>query len=74
LQGAFDLLTAPGRAAWLHSPIHSARAKRIVTLATLIGEANDLNRLIEENTRMLEELQHFGLQDFKRFAARLVER
>jgi hypothetical protein len=72
MQGAFELLTAPGRAAWLHSPFHSARAKRVLGLAKLLGREDEIPALIDANARFMMGLNDSGLQDFERFAAQLV--
>lgn len=71
MEGAWQLLASPGRDAWLHSPIHASRAKRVVGLASIMGRVNELERLARENAQLLEELKDPGLLDFKRFVASL---
>lgn len=71
LEGAYQLLTSPGRNAWLHNPIHASRAKRVVGLAKIGGRVDDLAVRVNENIRLLEGLKDPGLQDFKRFVDRL---
>ncbi|MCM2472737.1 hypothetical protein HGO38_04495 [Rhizobium sp. CG5] len=36
MEGAYRLLSAPGKNSWLHNPVLSARAKRVVGLAKLL--------------------------------------
>lgn len=71
LEGAFQLLTSPGRDAWLHSPIHASRAKRVVGLAKVMGRMDELEAQTREGARLLEEIKDPGLLDFKRFVAGL---
>jgi len=68
-EGAYKLLTSPGREAWLHSPIHASRAKRIVGLAKILGRADELPVRARENLLLLEDTKDLGLQDFMRFVA-----
>lgn len=72
MEGAYELLTAAGRDAWLHCPIHAARAKRVVGLAKLLKRNNELAARVEENTRFLEGIKDAGLQDFLNFAANIA--
>lgn len=72
LARAYEMLTSPGRGAWLHSPIHSARAKRIVGLAKLLDREDDINRHIEDSISFMESIKDGGLQDFKRFAKKFT--
>jgi hypothetical protein len=72
--GAYQMLTAPGRGAWLHKPIHAARAKRIIGLVKLLGQSQAMTRCIEENIRMLEDLNDPGLEDFRRFATAIADK
>lgn len=69
LEGAYELLTSPGRTAWLHSPVHAAQAKRIVGLAKILGRTDELAVQIDENFQLLEGMKDFGLQDLQRFVA-----
>lgn len=71
LEGAFQLLTSPGRDASLHKPMHAPRAKRVVGLAKLMGRADELAARARENAQMLEERNDPGLPDFRRFVASL---
>lgn len=71
LEGAYQLLTSPGRDAWLHSPIHSSRAKRIVGLAKIMGRGDELALKAGETAQMLRDLKDPGLPDFNRFVATL---
>jgi hypothetical protein len=71
LEGAYKLLTSPGRDAWLHSPIHASRAKRIVGLAKILGRADEVSVRARENLLLLEDIKDLGLQDFMRFVANL---
>lgn len=70
-EGAYKLLTGPERDAWLHSPIHASRAKRIVGLAKILGRADELSVRARENLLLLEDTKDLGLQDFMRFVANL---
>jgi hypothetical protein len=74
LEGAFQLLTSPGDDAWLHSPIHASRAKRVVGLAKIMGRVDELEERARENSRLLEEMNDPGLPDFERFVASLGQR
>jgi hypothetical protein len=70
LEGAYRLLASPGRGAWLHSPIHASRAKRVVGLAKLLARPEDeLRARVSENIQLLEALADPSLQDLKRFLA-----
>ena len=71
LEGAYELLTIPGRSAALHSPIHLSRAKHIVALAKLLGRMDELSARARESVELLEGTKDAGLQDFKRFVASL---
>lgn len=68
---AYQLLTAPGRQAWLHSPIHASRAKRVVGLAQLMGRAEEARTQAAEQAAALREMKDPGLNDFLRFVASL---
>jgi hypothetical protein len=71
LEAAYQLLTSPGRGAWLHSPIHASRAKRVVALAKILGRTDELQARVNENIQFLERLNDPGLQEFKQFAEQL---
>ena len=71
LEGAYELLVSPGRAAWLHSPIHASRAKRIVGLTKILGRTDELLARASENLQFLESSKDPNLQDFKRFVTGL---
>lgn len=71
LEGAYQMLTSPGRAAWLHSPLHAPRAMRIIGLAKIMGLADELPARANENIQLLEGLNDAGLPDFRRFVDRL---
>lgn len=71
LEGAYQLLTSPGRNAWLHSPIHASRAKRVVALAKIVGRIDELAARVSENVQLLECIKDPGLRDFKRFVDHL---
>lgn len=68
MRNAYRALTLPGSAGWMHSPIHAARAKRIVALAKLLEGSQEMSRRIDENTKFLESTGDSGIQDFKKFA------
>ncbi len=72
MRSAFELLTSPGEESWIHSPIHSVRAKRVLAMAKILGMGDRLAPIASEYERFLEELKDFGAADFKRFAARIV--
>lgn len=67
LESAYQLLTAPGRAAWLHCANHWIRAQRQVGLALLTGRQQELPRIVDDCVRMLEELKDPNLKDFLAF-------
>lgn len=69
LEAGYQLLTSPGRDAWLHNPIHTARSKRVVGLAKILGRTDEFAELVSESLQFLEGTKDFGLQDFKRFIA-----
>lgn len=70
-EGALALLTSPGPQAWLHSPIHASRAKRVVGLAHILGRSHEAATLAQANLRQLEEMHDPGLPDFKKFVSGL---
>lgn len=69
LEGAYELLTAAGKAAWIHSPMHAARSKRVVGLAKLLGKQDEIARYVEQCERLLEDLGDPGIADFRRFVS-----
>ena len=71
MEGAYRLLTSPGRGAWLHSPIHASRAKRVIGLAKIMGRADELAQRADENVQFLEGLNDPQLPGFRRFLDRL---
>jgi hypothetical protein len=71
LEGALRLLTSPGRDAWLHSPIHASRLKRVVGLVKVMGRVDELEARAREGALLLEEIKDPGLLDFKRFVVGL---
>lgn len=71
LEGALQLLTSPGRDAWLHSPIHASRLKRVVGLVKVMGREDELEARAREGALLLEEINDPGLLDFKRFVVGL---
>lgn len=71
LEGALRLLTSPGRDAWLHSPIHASRVKRVVGLVKVMGRVDELEARAREGALLLEEIKDPGLLDFKRFVVGL---
>lgn len=71
LEGALRLLASPGSDAWLHSPIHASRAKRVVGLVKILGRVDELEARAREGAVLLEEINDPGLLDFKRFVAGL---
>lgn len=71
LDGAYNLLTSPGRNAWLHSPIHASRAKRVVGLAKIMGRFEELEARAREGALLLEAMRDPGLLDYRNFVARL---
>jgi hypothetical protein len=71
MEGAYRLLTSPGRGAWLHSPIHASRAKRVIGLAKIMGRPDELAKRANENIQLLEGLNDAQLPDFRRFVDRL---
>lgn len=71
LEGAYQLLTSPGRDAWLHNPVHASRAKRVIGLIKILGRVDELEARAREVALQLEAIGDPGLMDFKRFAASL---
>jgi hypothetical protein len=71
MEGAYKMLTTPGKGAWLHSPIHTARAKRVVGLAKILEKPDDMAARSVENLRLLENIIDIGLRDFRQFVSAL---
>jgi hypothetical protein len=65
---AFDLLSADGKVAWIHSPIHGERAKRVLGLAVLLGYRGRILELIGKYRKTLQEMNDFGLSEFESFS------
>lgn len=71
VDAAFQMLKSPGPEAWLHSPIHASRLKRVIGLAMILGKNDEIPELVRQCLRTLEELKDPGLMSFKRFLADL---
>jgi hypothetical protein len=67
-QNAYALLSNNDQTAWIHCPVHSARAKRAVALALLLGYKDSIPNLIKQNVEFLRQKNDFGLKDFISFS------
>ena len=74
LQNAFEALTPNDRASWLHSPFHGERCKQIVALAFLLGKVGELDGLIQDCSRFLNDRNDSELADFLAFAEEIRRR
>lgn len=72
MEGAYKLLSAHGRDSWLHNPIHSARAKRVVGLAKLLKKEDEIPLKTAEYVNLLESNGSLALADFRDFLSRLA--
>jgi hypothetical protein len=67
LQEALDLLSPRDRSAWLHNPVHGARAKSVVSLAYLLKDQALFDQLAMEQEEYLRSLNDFSLADFQQY-------
>lgn len=66
-ESAFELFGRNDSGVWAYSPIHSARAKRAVGLAHILGRYEQIPALVEKERAFLFEVNDFGLDGFEKF-------
>jgi len=54
---AYEILSRDDHAAWLHSPIHSERAKRACAFLVVLGRRSELQAISERKLSFLESVQ-----------------
>src|SRR5262245_2381792 len=64
LESALEALSGDDKAAWLHMPIHGARAKRAIGLAFLLGQRDKFFEIASAKTEFLTSRNDFDLQSF----------
>ncbi len=74
MNAALEAFSGDDRDAWLHSPVHLARAKRAIGLAFLLRNRARFHQLVETKRALLVARQEWGLQSFLDFAAHLEGR
>lgn len=72
IQNAFLLLADNKNTSWMHCPIHGERAKRALALSILLDNKERIPELVNESTKLLTQLNDFGLQDYLKFSRKLV--
>ncbi|MDQ3519886.1 MAG: hypothetical protein M3466_15980, partial [Gemmatimonadota bacterium] len=70
---ALEALSKNDRTAWLHSPFHDSRCKRIVALAVAYGKSDRVRDLISSCRKFLAEREDPGLKEFTRFLESLEQ-
>lgn len=73
LDEILSVLSGDDASAWLHSPLHGARAQKAVGAAYLLGQKDTFDKLVESKTAFLKERNDFGLSKFVAFANNLSE-
>jgi hypothetical protein len=68
---AYEVLSKDDRDAWLHSPIHSQRAKRACALLVAMGKQSELASLGARKLAFLQAVKDPGATAFARFLAEL---
>ncbi len=64
LENAFEALSNDDRSAWLHQPLHAARAKRAIGIAFLLNKQEKFMKLAKDKSEFLSNIRDFGLQSF----------
>ena len=73
MENALEAFSGDDRAAWLHSPVHGARAKRAIGLAFILNKRDLFVALAEQKTAFLKGRNDFDLQSFLDFKRKLEE-
>lgn len=68
MPSALEILNTPDHRAWLHNPVHEARAKRVLALLWLLGRESELGPALEKNVDFMSSLNDPGLERFRKFA------
>ena len=71
LHAAFEVLARDDREAWLHSPIHAARAKRACAILAVMGRHAELQAVAERKMSFLASLGDPSAGAFASFVAQL---
>ncbi|MFY9620103.1 MAG: hypothetical protein WAQ99_09850 [Pyrinomonadaceae bacterium] len=66
METALAALSGDDKAAWLHSPLHDARARRAIGLAFLLGDREKFSEIAAAKTEFLTARNDFGLESFMR--------
>ena len=74
MEAALEVLGRDDRAAWMHSPLHYARAERALGLAFLVQNKEAFKRLSAEKTKFLTEQKDQMLGKFLDFRDKLESR
>lgn len=64
LESALEALSGDDKTAWLHMPIHGARAKRAIGLAFLLGQREKFLEIASAKTKFLTSRNDLCLQSF----------
>jgi hypothetical protein len=71
---ALQVLSGDDQASRLHAPFHDVRARRAIALAYVLGHIDQLDGLVAEKTRFLQERGDPGLPGFLEFAEEIKRR
>jgi hypothetical protein len=74
METALDALSGDDQAAWLHSPLHDARAVRAIGLAFLLGDRERFAQIADAKMAFLVARYPLGLQPFLRLRDTLERR
>jgi hypothetical protein len=74
IEDAHQLLSRDDREAWIHSPIHSERAKRACAMLFVMERAADVEALASKKSEFLKSIGDPGLPLFEKFASQLAAR
>jgi hypothetical protein len=70
MRQALEVLAGDEHDSWLHSPLHSERAKRAVGLAVLLHDPG-IQELVTRKMHFLAARNDYGLPSFRKFVASL---
>jgi len=68
---ALDALAKDDRGAWLHMPVHSARAMLALALCVVLNDQKRFEQLFEEKHKVLELRNDAGLKKVWEFAQKM---
>ena len=64
MENALEAFRGDDKAAWLHSPVDVARAKRAIGLAFLLNKREEFQKLAEQKTAFLKNRNDPKIEDF----------